>query len=278
MKLLSFKVDGRERFGLLSGGGVVDLTKRTKFEDLRAALGELDKLQSHAGETPDYGLEDIRFLPVIPNPSRILCAGLNYLSHITETRLPRPPRPIIFTRFASSQVGHFDSLVRPRLSEKFDFEGELAVIIRKPCRYVSREDAFDVIAGYSCYNDGSIRDWQLHSSQWIPGKNFPASGAFGPCLVTRDEVGDITRSSLVTRLNGEEVQRALINDLMFDIPSLVAYCSSFTMLDAGDVIVTGTTGGVGESRRPQLWMKPGDLIEVEIDGVGRLSNQVIAEP
>ncbi|WP_027515811.1 fumarylacetoacetate hydrolase family protein [Bradyrhizobium sp. WSM1417] len=277
MRLVSFTVGERESFGLLSGGGVVDLAQRTKHADLRTALRELDKLQSHAGGTPDYRLEDVRFLPVIPNPSRILCAGLNYLSHLNETRQPRPQRPIIFTRFASSQVGHLDSLVRPKLSENFDFEGELAVIIGKPCRYVSRDDAFDVIAGYSCYNDGSIRDWQQHSGQWIPGKNFPASGAFGPCLVTCDEVADITRSSLITRLNGEEVQRATINDLMFDIPSLVAYCSSFTMLDVGDVIVTGTTGGVGEARKPQLWMKPGDLIEVEIDGVGRLSNRVIAE-
>lgn len=163
-------------------------------------------------------------------------------------------------------------MLKPKESEMLDFEGELAIVIGRHCRRVSRESALSVVAGYSIYNDGSVRDWQRHSGQFGPGKNFPATGGFGPWIVTPDEIDDVTRCTLVIRLNGIEVQRASIDDLIFDIPALVEYCSTFTPLAPGDVIVTGTPGGVGAARKPPLWMKPGDVAEVEVSGIGILRN------
>jgi len=168
-------------------------------------------------------------------------------------------------------------MVRPNASATFDYEGELAVIIGRRCRHVKKADWESVVAGYACYNDGSIREWQRHSSQFIPGKNFYKSGAFGPWIVTPEEAGDITKAHLISRLNGVEHQHATIDDLCFDIPTLIEYCSTFTQLEAGDVIATGTTGGVGAYQNPPLWMKPGDTIEVEINGIGILRNPIVAE-
>jgi 2-keto-4-pentenoate hydratase/2-oxohepta-3-ene-1,7-dioic acid hydratase in catechol pathway len=159
----------------------------------------------------------------------------------------------------------------------FDHEGELAVVIGRQCRHVKKADWESVVAGYSCYNDGSIREWQRHSSQFIPGKNFYKSGAFGPWIVTPEEMGDVSKAHLMSRLNGVEQQHATIDDLCFDIPTLIEYCSTFTQLEAGDVIATGTTGGVGAYQTPPLWMKPGDTIEVEISGIGVLRNPIVGE-
>lgn len=276
MKLASFSVRGRQSYGIVEGDGVIDLGSSGRAPDLRSALVDMTALTSAAGK-PSLKLADVKLLPPIPNPERILCAGLNYSSHIKETGRETPPHPIIFTRFPSSQVGHGDDMIRPRVSEQFDFEGELAVVIGAHCRHVSKENWQSVVAGYSCYNDGSVRDWQRHSQQFIPGKNFYRSGAFGPFLVTKDEVADITKSTLITRLNGQEVQNAVVSDLLFDIPDLIAYCSTFTPLEPGDVIVTGTTGGVGSARKPPLWMKAGDQVEVEIEGVGKLQNMIVDE-
>lgn len=277
MRLVTFEVGGKRDFGVVSGDGVVALGQRLGCASLREALGRLDEIKAFQDAPADHALGAVTLLPPIPDPERILCVGLNYLTHLKETGREQPERPMIFTRFASSQVGQGQALVRPKISEKYDFEGELAVIIGKTCRYVPASEAFSVVAGYACYNDGSIRDWQRHSTQFIPGKNFPRSGAFGPWIVTRDAVGDLGERSLVTRLNGEEMQRATINDLVFDIPTLIEYCSSFTTLSPGDVIVTGTTGGVGAHRKPPVWMKPGDEVEVEIDGIGKLTNPVVDE-
>jgi 2-keto-4-pentenoate hydratase/2-oxohepta-3-ene-1,7-dioic acid hydratase in catechol pathway len=163
------------------------------------------------------------------------------------------------------------------VSTRFDFEGELAVIIGRRGRYVSRVDAPSLVAGYACYNDGSIRDFQRHSTQYIAGKNFPGTGAFGPWLTTADEIGDIRNQTLTTRINSECVQHARLDDLIFDVPALIEYCSTFTELVPGDVIVTGTPGGVGAARKPPLWLKPGDAVEVEISGVGLLRNPVAQE-
>jgi 2-keto-4-pentenoate hydratase/2-oxohepta-3-ene-1,7-dioic acid hydratase in catechol pathway len=244
---------------------------------LRAALDAgLDRLQDTAG-LPRHALDTVTFLPPIPNPDKIICVGLNYLTHILEGGREPPKQPTIFTRWANSQVGHGQPIIRPNASVTLDFEGELAVIIGQRCRHVPEADAMTVIAGYSCYNDGSVREWQRHSSQFGPGKNFPSTGGFGPYLVTADEAGDVTHASLVTRLNGEEMQRATTDDLVFTIPKLIAYCSTFTQLVPGDVIITGTTGGVGAYRQPPLWMKPGDVVEVEISGVGLLRNPVTQE-
>ena len=276
MKLLSFRrPDGTTSWGIAKDTGVVDLGDRAPA--LRHALWATASLKEAAKRPVDFRLSDITHLPPIPDGGKILCVGLNYLSHIKEGGREPPAKPIIFTRFTNSQVGHGEAMIRPKVSETFDYEGELAVIIGTRCRHVSKANAASVIAGYSCYNDGSIREWQRHSSQFIPGKNFYKSGAFGPWIVTPDEADDITKATLMTRLNGVEQQHATVDDLCFDIPTLIEYCSTFTELEAGDVIVTGTTGGVGAYQKPPLWMKPGDTIEVEITGVGVLRNPIVQE-
>jgi 2-keto-4-pentenoate hydratase/2-oxohepta-3-ene-1,7-dioic acid hydratase in catechol pathway len=279
LKLLSYTAGGRASWGVVVDGGVVDAAKRTNIPDLKSALGRLSELAALAKEKPDHKLSDIKYLPVIPNPDKIFCIGLNYQTHVNEGGRPgdAPTKPIVFTRFPNSQVGHNEPLVRPKASEKFDFEAELAVIIGTRGRHVSKANFESVIAGYSCYNDGSIRDFQRHSSQWIPGKNFENSGSFGPYLVTKDEVPDITKQTLTSVLNGQEMQRAVISDLLFDIPTLIEYISTFTTLEPGDVIVTGTTGGVGMGRNPQVWMKPGDEIIIEVTKVGKLVNSIVQE-
>jgi 2-keto-4-pentenoate hydratase/2-oxohepta-3-ene-1,7-dioic acid hydratase in catechol pathway len=183
----------------------------------------------------------------------------------------------VFGRFANSQIGHLADIIRPTLSHDLDYEGELAVIIGKPGRHIARADAWSHIAGYACYNEGSVRDFQRHTHQFTPGKNFPGTGAFGPWMMTPDELGDVTPLRLQTRLNGEIVQDATIDQMIFDIPRQIEYCSSFTRLEPGDVIATGTPGGVGSRRTPPLWLKPGDIVEVEIDRLGILRNGVADE-
>lgn len=276
MKLMSFRrPDGTPSWGIVKGEGVIDLGNRAP--SLKHALWAMTSLAEEAMRHADYALADITFLPVIPDPEKILCIGLNYLSHILEGGREPPEKPIVFTRFPSAQVGHGQSLVRPNASVTFDYEGELAVIIGKQCRHVAKQDWESVVAGYACYNEGSIREYQRHSSQFIPGKNFYKSGAFGPWLVTPEEMGDPTKATLMTRVNGVEQQHATVDDLCFDIPTLINYCSTFTQLEAGDVIVTGTTGGVGAYQKPPLWMKPGDTVEVEITNIGVLRNGVVQE-
>lgn len=275
MKLMSFRrPDGAASWGIADGGNVIDCSGAAT--SLRAALAAGPISRPPAGG-PTYGLNDISFLPPIPDPGKIICVGLNYLSHILEGGREPPKQPTIFTRWPNTQVGHLQPMLRPKASDHFDFEGEMAVVIGTSCRHVRAGDHAAVVAGYSCYNDGSVRDWQRHSGQFTPGKNFPGTGGFGPFLVTPDEVGDIARQSLVTRLNGQEVQRATIDDLVFDVPKLIEYCSTFTSLEPGDVIITGTTGGVGAYRTPPLWMKPGNVVEVEISGVGTLRNPIAQE-
>ena len=276
MKLLTFRrPDGVASWGIAKTEGVIDLGARVPA--LKHALWATTSLAEEAARHADFRLEDISFLPPIPDPDKILCVGLNYLSHIREGGREPPAKPIIFTRFANAQVGHGQAMVRPAASATFDYEGELAVIIGRRCRHVKAADWESVVAGSSCYNDGSIRDWQRHASQFTPGKNFFRSGAFGPWIVTPEEAGDIAKAHLITRLNGVEQQRATIDDLCFGIPALIEYCSTFTQLEAGDVIATGTTGGVGAYQTPPLWMKPGDTIEVEISGIGVLRNPVVGE-
>ena len=217
------------------------------------------------------------FLPPIPDPGKILCVGVNYASHLKETGRPPQQYPLLFSRFSDSVVGADNSLVKPKESERLDYEGELAVIIGKGGRRISKQKAFEHVAGYSCFNDGSIRDWHSHSSQVLPGKNFPCSGAFGPWMATADEVPNIEKSILTTTVNGKEVQRATISDLVFDISTLIEYCSTFCILEPGDVIVTGTTSGVGAHRDPPLWLRDGDVVEIELTGIGLLRNRVRAE-
>jgi 2-keto-4-pentenoate hydratase/2-oxohepta-3-ene-1,7-dioic acid hydratase in catechol pathway len=276
MRLMSFQLpDGRQSWGVVDGDAVIDCG--TLAPDLRTALAGA-VLPSPLPTGPRHALSGLTFLPPIANPDKIICVGLNYLTHIREGGRDVPDKPTIFTRWANTQVGHEQPLIRPAVSMTLDFEGEMAVVIGRRCRHVGRADAASAIAGYSCYNDGSVREWQRHTSQFTPGKNFPGTGGFGPWIVTPDELGDIAKSTLITRVNGAEMQRATIDDLVFDVPALIEYCSAFTILEPGDVIITGTTGGVGAYRQPPLWLKPGDVVEVEVTGIGVLRNSVIAEP
>ncbi|MET4691813.1 fumarylacetoacetate hydrolase family protein [Sinorhizobium fredii] len=210
-------------------------------------------------------------------PQKIVCVGLNYHGHMTETGRQPVTHPTLFSRWSDSHVGHGEQLILPSVSTKFDYEGELAVVVGRSGRHISKTEAMTYVAGYSCYNDGSIRDWQKHTSQFLPGKNFEASGAFGPWLVAGHAVPDYRELRLTTRLNGRVVQDASLGDLIFDIPTLIEYVSSFTTLNPGDVLVTGTPDGVGAFRDPQLWMGAGDTVEVEISGIGMLSNKILAE-
>jgi len=282
MRLLSFEKNGHAGFGVVVGDGIVDASTQLSGapRGLRKALaaGAMAELGRLAGAKPDFALADVTFAPVIPDgAAKLICVGVNYLPHIKEMGRERPDKPVLFTRFADSIVGHGRPLLKPLASEQFDFEGELAVVIGKRARRVSRERALDYVAGYSCFNDGSVRDFQRHSPQFTPGKNFHASGAFGPWIVTTDEIAEPRTLRLTTRLNGTVMQDESVGELCFDVPQLIEYCSTFAQLEPGDVIVTGTPGGVGAGRKPPLWMKPGDTVEVEITSVGTLRNPVVAE-
>jgi 2-keto-4-pentenoate hydratase/2-oxohepta-3-ene-1,7-dioic acid hydratase in catechol pathway len=281
MKFASFKINGAASWGLIDGAEAVDLgaALRDRFADLKSAIavGALMEAAAASAKAARHPLKDITWLPVIPNPDKILCIGLNYETHRKETGRSEVENPTVFGRFANSQTGHLANIIRPRVSKDLDFEGELALIIGKPGRYISRASAWDHIAGYACYNEGSVRDFQRHTHQFTPGKNFPDTGAFGPWMVTPDEAGDLAPLRLQTRLNGQVVQDATISQMIFGIPQQIEYCSSFTRLEPGDVIVTGTPGGVGSRRTPPLWMKPGDVVEVELDRIGLLRNRIADE-
>lgn len=282
MKFASFLVSGEPRFGAAVAGGFVDLTGKLgpAVRSLKAAMaaGLFPAAAAYAaGRAPDVLEGEATLLPVIPDPAKIICIGVNYEAHRAETKRAEGQYPTIFTRFADTLVAHGAPIVRPRSSVRLDFEGELAVIIGKPGRHIPEAEAMSHVGGYAPFNDGSVRDWQRHSSQFTPGKNFPLTGGFGPSLTSADEVPDYTRLVLTTRLNGAIVQHAPLTDLIFSIPKLIAYCSGFTSLSAGDVIATGTPGGVGDRREPPLYMKASDVCEVEIGGVGLLRNPVADE-
>jgi len=278
MKLLSFVAGGKDCFGAISGDGVVTLNDKIGLPSLRAALaaGATDAMRNAAqGAKPDRQLGDIKFLPVIPDPGKILCAGINYRSHAAETGRELPKQPSMFIRFADTLVGHGGEMIRPSVSDNFDFEGELAVVIGKGGRHIEAERALDHVAGYTCFVDGSVRDYQRFSV--TSGKNFPGTGPLGPWLVTVDEIPDPSRLTLTTRLNGMQVQHSPTDLLIYSIPQIVAFCSDFTALSPGDIIATGTPEGVGHSRKPPLWMKAGDVLEVEIGGIGILRARIVDE-
>ncbi len=271
MKLLSFAAGGKDYFGAVNGDGVVTLNDRIGQPDLRAALaaGAIATMRKAAADAkPDRKLSGIKFLPVIPRPEKMLCAGINYRSHAAETGRELPKQPSMFVRFADTLVGHDGEMIRPSVSDNFDFEGELALVIGKAGRHITAERALDHVAGYTCFVDGSVRDFQKFSV--TSGKNFPGTGPLGPWLVTTDEIPDPGKLTLTTRLNGQEVQHATTDLLIYAIPQIIAFCSDFTTLAPGDVIATGTPEGVGHHRKPPLWMKPGDTLEVEISSIGTL--------
>ena len=270
--------DGQACFGVVTDDGVVTLNQRLGYASLRDALttGGLAEIRKAANATkPDHKRADVKWLPVIPNPEKILCAGINYRSHAAETGRELPKQPSMFIRLANTLTGHDGEMVRPAVSQSFDFEGELAVVIARGGRHIPVERALDHVAGYTCFVDGSVRDYQKFSV--TSGKNFPATGPLGPWIVTTDEITDPARLMLTTRLNGQEVQKSATDLLIYSVPQIIAFCSDFTPLVPGDVIATGTPEGVGYRRNPPLWMKPSDVLEVEISGIGTLRNRVVDE-
>lgn len=288
MRFLSFSRAGQSSFGVLAGEGVADLGARLGVTDLGAALRQrgAESLRDFASGViarngADFareGAEGIAaYRPVVADPNQIFCVGLNYHEHRVEAGRAETAQPTIFLRLPASQTGHAQPMIVPRESERFDFEGEIAIVIGRGGRRIRPEQAFSHIFGFAPYNDGSIRDWQAHTTQWAPGKNFPDTGAFGPWLADTDEVRDGDVLTLETRINGEVMQHADTSMLIFAIPEVIAYVSTFIALQPGDVIVTGTPGGVGFKRQPPRFLRAGDVVEVAVSQVGVLSNPVVAE-
>lgn len=279
MKLISFLNQGVHSYGIVNGDDVLDLTPLlgSQAPDLKSLIAQ--NLLNAAAEaaktrTPTLKFSQLTLLPVIPNPGQIFCIGLNYGEHVRESGREVPETPPIFIRLADSQVAHGQDIVRPPESHRLDYEGEVAVIIGRGGRRIKQDDAWNHIAGYSCYNDGSVRDWQMASSQWTPGKNFFKTGGFGPWMVTSDEIAPGQVMRLQTVLNGQVLQDTTTDKMIHSIPRQIAYISTFIPLSPGDVIVTGTPGGVGNKREPQIFMKPGDVCEIVVDAIGTLRNSI----
>ncbi|WP_432283961.1 fumarylacetoacetate hydrolase family protein [Aminobacter sp. BA135] len=282
MRLCSYLHNGQAGYGVVVDDRVIDIgsvlgDRFPTLASLLAADDFLDICRQAVRRSSELPLAGIELQAPIPNPGKIICVGLNYHDHMVETRHAPTQHPTLFARFADSQCAHGEPMLMPSVSTQFDFEAELAVVIGKSGRNIQADTALDHVAGYSCYNDGSVRDWQVHTSQFLPGKNFPATGAFGPFLVTSDEIPDPQDLAISCRLNGETVQAARTSQMIHSVAQLIAYISRITPLAAGDVIVTGTPGGVGFARVPPLFMKAGDLVEVDIESVGLLRNQIARE-
>jgi len=287
MRLLSFSHGSRESWGAVAGNGVIDLGKaldgkHAGLQDFIASPDFARREEIVAGRKADYALSAIRFLPVIPRPEKIVCLVRNYMDHHQEVLAAGLQRelskfPPIFLRVWRSQVGHGEPIVRPKVSHELDWEAELAVIVGKGGRHIAEGDAFAHIAGYSCYNDVSVREWQFHAKQIAAGKNFVGTGPFGPWMVTADEIPDPENLGLSLRINGKTEQSSNTRHLIFKIPTIVSYCSTIFDLAPGDVLVTGTPAGVGWSRKPPQFLKAGDVVEVEIEGIGVLRNPVVDE-
>jgi 2-keto-4-pentenoate hydratase/2-oxohepta-3-ene-1,7-dioic acid hydratase in catechol pathway len=275
MRYVSFRrPDGTPSFGRLDGETIVELATDTT-PSLKAALtdGSLATLADGAS----FATVDVVLLPVIPDPAKILCVGLNYAEHVKETGREQKAHPAIFVRYADSLIADGQPMVKPGVTTRFDYEGELALVIGKPCHKVAAADAWGHVAGYAAFNDGSARDWQRHNIQFTPGKTFPGTGGFGPALVTPDEIENLSALRVQTRLNGQLVQDQPVSDMIWDIPAVIEYVSAFTPLAPGDVIATGTPGGVGDKRTPPLYMNAGDKVEITIGVIGTLTNRIIDE-
>jgi 2-keto-4-pentenoate hydratase/2-oxohepta-3-ene-1,7-dioic acid hydratase in catechol pathway len=281
MKLATLLLDGEDTVGLVIDDGVVPLTwvAPDAPSTLREVLGWLPEHPVDLAGVAALPLDSVHLRPVVPDPSAIWCAALTYLSHVREGGdRPVPDYPLFFLRVANSQMGHGEPMLVPAVSSELDYEGELAVVIGRRGRDIPIDRALEHVGGYTCYNDGSVRDWQRHTSQITMGKNFDSTGGFGPWLVTPDEFGDPTSHRITTRLNGETMQDTGVDQLLFPIEYLIHYVSTVSTLEVGDVIVTGTSGGVGVRRNPPVFMKPGDVVEVEIDGIGILCNPIALAP
>ena len=285
MKLLSFRLAGRETWGAVKGDAVVDLgavTGLATLADFIASPRWAERDALLAAATPVAPLAGLDYLPPIPRPEKIVCAVRNYMDHHQEVIAAGMHRelseePPIFLRVWRSQVAHGKPIVRPHVSDSLDWEAELAVIIGKEGRCIPEARAYEHVAGYSAYNDGSIREWQFHAKQIASGKNFESTGGFGPWMVTADEIEPGRQLKIETRINGEVLQSGHTGHMIFSIPKLIAYASTIFTLVPGDVIITGTPAGVGWSRKPPRFMKPGDVCEVQIEGIGTLVNPIVQQ-
>jgi acylpyruvate hydrolase len=281
MRLLTYSHEGREQVGVRNGDRVVSATSvdpelpTTLIELLaRDDLGMLaDKLENTSGE--GIAISEVEYRPLIPNPGKIICIGRNYAAHAAEGGAETPTFPEVFYRGATSLIAHQGLIVRPKCSDKLDYEGEFAFVIGKACRHATEDDALDYVAGYTLFNDATLRDYQKFSSQWTVGKNFDGTGAFGPELVTVEELPPGLRGlTLTTRLNGERMQEGHVDDLVFPVRRLIAILSECMTLEPGDVVVTGTPAGVGFARTPPVFMQAGDVVEIDMPGLGKLINTV----
>ncbi len=279
MRFVSWKRNGIGGLGAWRGSELVELKSLDLMSILRFNRKELDEVRTLSEDAPALDLAGLQYLPPISNPPKIFCVGMNYQDHAAENKLPPQAHPTFFVRVASSLIGHEQPIVRPLVSEQLDYEGELAAIIGTSGRHIRREMALDHVAGYTVFNESSIRDYQLsRGQQWTLGKNFDGTGAFGPTFVTADELPRGAKGlRLETRLNGTPVQSANTDQMIFDVATLISRLSEAVTLEVGDVIVTGTPAGIGLFREPQLWMKPGDVCEVEIENIGTLRNPVVDE-
>lgn len=282
MKLVSFHLNGRAGYGAVVGEQVVDLGAH--FADipdlatLLASPAQLAKARELAASAKgEHALADVTLAPVIPAPGKVICVGINYVAHAEEAGRKVGKHPVIFQRFAETLQAHGAPLVRPKVSEEFDFEAELAVVIGKGGSHIAPEDAMDHVAGYTCFNDASVRDWQFHTHQYGMGKTFRSTGALGPWLVTADEIADYRQLQVRGILNGEQLQEGNLSELAFDIPHLISYVSQALDWNPGDILATGTPSGIGFKRNPPIFLKPGDVFEVTISQIGTLSNPVIDE-
>ncbi|QGU08106.1 Ureidoglycolate lyase [Corynebacterium occultum] len=281
MNYISFRnAAGSDTWGISVDGTVHDLgpSGLNLAASLKAAIEEgiFGKVSdAQLREAPTLAEAEVEFLPAVTDPLKILCIGVNYRTHQEETGKGLDMKaPTVFTRFADSQIGHLQPAQKSASTTQFDYEGELAVVISRPAHRLNVDEAMDHVAGYGIYNDFSCRDWQLEGAQWIPGKNFPGTGAFGPYLVPLADIEDFQSMTLETRVNGEVRQHAVMSDLYFTVPELIAYITGFTRLNPGDVIITGTPGGVGLFMEPPALLSDGDQVEVEISGLGILRNTV----
>lgn len=277
MRLVTYSRNGRTGIALKRDDGWADLGHIDPHEVVTGSA-EFHARAQAAEKAPRIELSSVDVLPPVPKPGKIICVGLNYSDHTAESPYEQPEYPTVFPRFATSLIADGAPIIRPRQSHELDYEGELAVVIGKAARHVSRENALSHVAGYSLFNDASIRDYQFKTPQWTVGKNFDGTGPFGPMLVTPEELPEgATGLAVETRLNGEVVQSGNTSDMLYGPADLISIISEAITLEPGDVIATGTPAGIGWARDPKLFMKPGDVVEIEIEGIGVLRNPVVDE-
>lgn len=282
MKLISYRRTGKQHFGVVSEQNVIELTDRIPgATDLAAVLGSAHFLEMAKdiarNSQPDYSLSNVELEAVIPRPGKVVCVGINYVEHAAEAGRKVGEYPVIFQRYSETLTAHGAPLLRPKVSAAFDFEAELAVVIGKGGAHIDPANAMDHVAGYTCFNDASVRDWQFHTHQYGMGKNFRATGSLGPWLVTADEIADYRELTVTGLLNGEQMQVGKLAELAFDIPALISYVSKALPWNPGDILATGTPSGIGFKRNPPVFLKAGDTFEVVISQIGTLSNPVADE-